>query len=466
MAQNPLRKIRLSSKLLDGLKESFWAKVGLIESLYLGVQFLGLSLNPVGWTKYWVLQTPDTFQYWDAGIYAQLSLIPACTAFYPFWPRLIQWLATPVNLAQSLRFAILFSEVLFLTSLPIALFTFERILRSKPIAFLAIFLYALGPNAIFHSIGYTESLFSFFSLFFVLSIHTLESSKKLGKLQSICLHCTLIITVILLGLTRPILIQSCFAISFSLCILWLFQSISKQSRDISLSRLSMAFPKVLPMALTIAIGNLLSYSVYGLYCLQTTGNFFTPFHAQVAWGRTLGLRPWLLLFPRTLLIDLYGLYGGLLLFAVIAWLLWSYYCGIKAPRLALPKRSWMYIFLIHPLLFIGLMGWLNHAFKQSIQSIRSRDITLQPQYLFRFSILYAIAFSGIHSVINFLVNTGNLYSTSRHFFGTPFACLGIGALLSFLAIPQLSRVTWFAAVVGVLLLAEQWMSFATDGWLG
>ena len=466
MAQNSIRKTSFSPKLLHKFKESFWAKVALIQSIYLCIQFLSLSLSSLGWTKYWVLQDPDNFQYWDARIYAQLSLAPACTAFYPLWPRLLQWLAVPVVLTQSLRFSILFSELIFLISLPIALFTFERILKSKAIAFLAVFLYALGPNAIFYSIGYTESLFGFLSLLFLLMIHALECSNKVDKFQTVCCYCILLLVVVLLSLTRPILIQSGFAIAFALSILWFFQALSQRSCTVSASHLSAISARVFSIVFTITIGNIAGYSIYGFYCLQSTGNFFTPFHAQIEWGRTFGFRPWLLIFPRTLLIDLHGLYTGLLLFAAIAWLLWAYYRGVKFPRLALPRQPWIYVFLIHPLLFLGLIGRLNRASKRLSQSVKPKDISLGSQYLFRFSILYAIAFSSIHSVINFLANTGNLYSTSRHFFGTPFAFIGIGALLTFLAIPQLNRTAWFVAIMGVLLLAEQWMSFTTDGWLG
>jgi hypothetical protein len=276
----------------------------------------------------------------------------------------------------------------------------------------------------------------------------------------------LLLIVILLSLGRPILIQSSFAIAFALVTLWLLRALSRRPLTFSLSHLLAIPSKVFVTAFTIAIGNIVGYSIYGFQCLQTTGSFLTPFQAQIEWGRTFGFRPWLLLLPRTLLIDLHGLYTGLLLLAVIAWLLWSYYQDIKTPRLALPKHSWMYLFLIHPFLFSGMAWWLNRASNRFSQWTRARDITFQPQYLFRFSILYAIAFSSIHSVINFLANTGNLYSTSRHFFGTPFAFIGIGALLTFLAIPQLNRIAWFVAIVGVLLLAEQWMSFTTDGWLG
>lgn len=466
MAQNPIWKLPTAAKPLDALKESFWAKVLLIAAIYVSIQVWVLNFQPEGWAKYWVLQPPASFQYWDAGIYAQLSLAPACTAFYPLWPRLIQGVAGPMSLTQALRFSMVGSEMLFLASLPIALFTFEKLLKHKSIAFLSVFLYALGPNAVFHSVGYTESLFSFLSLFFLLIIHILETLDKTDQLRIICLYGCLISLATLLSFTRPVLIQSCFAIAFTLFILWLFQVLSQQPHQFTLRHFQAIPSRVFSMAIAIGLGNIIGYSFYGVYCLRTTGNFFTPFHAQVEWGRTLGFRPWLLLLPRTLLIDLHGLYTGLLLFAAIAWLLWSYYRGIKTPRLTLPKHPWMYLLLIHPFIFSAVIAGLNGTSNRFVRLVKAKDITLRAPALLRFSILYAIAFSSVHSVINFLANTGNLYSTSRHFFGTPFAFLGIGALLSVVAIPQLIRLTWFIAIAGVILLAEQWVSFASDGWLG
>ncbi|HIK45817.1 MAG TPA: hypothetical protein IGR64_13175 [Leptolyngbyaceae cyanobacterium M65_K2018_010] len=84
----------------------------------------------------------------------------------------------------------------------------------------------------------------------------------------------------------------------------------------------------------------------------------------------------------------------------------------------------------------------------------------------QFTVLYAIAFSGIHSVINFLANSGYLYSTARHYFGSPYAFVGIGTILAALSIPQLNRLTWVIAAIGFLWLGEQWFHYGTDRWLG
>jgi hypothetical protein len=225
-------------------------------------------------------------------------------------------------------------------------------------------------------------------------------------------------------------------------------------------------PHLLVMSGVIVAGCVLGYSFYGVYCWQTTGNFFTPFYAQVEWGRKLGIRPWLLLFPRTLLIDLYGLYTPALVVTALLWLLGGPDRGSQPPQLSLPKPAWWYGFLVHPFVFTSLLVWLHRHAKRFIRIVRLPETTQRSTYLRRFTLLFAIAFSGVHSLINFWANTGHLYSTARHFFGTPFAYIGIGAILTALSVPELVRITWLIALAGLALLIEQWMSYASGGWLG
>lgn len=80
--------------------------------------------------------------------------------------------------------------------------------------------------------------------------------------------------------------------------------------------------------------------------------------------------------------------------------------------------------------------------------------------------LYAVGFSGIHSIINFLANSGYLYSTARHYFGSPFAFIAIGAMLKAFGHSRLNRVVWVLAAVGVLWLGEQWWHYGAGRWLG
>ena len=275
------------------LNASFWARVGVTAAVYLAMQWAILTIHPAGWAKYWVLQSPDTRQYWDAGIYAQLALTPACTAFYPLWPRVIHWLSLSTALMPTLRLAQLASASLFLLSLPIALFTFEKILKDRQIAFLSFFLYAVGPNAIFHSIGYTVSLFSLLRLLFLLTLVAIEepsvSSDKAAGWYGVLFALT-----VGLSLTRTILLQSGFAIAFTLgVLLGLRLILVKSSR--TLTSIGLVPTQFLSLAVVIGAGSLVGYGLYGFSCWQTVGDFWAPFHAQVDWGRTVGLRPWLLL---------------------------------------------------------------------------------------------------------------------------------------------------------------------------
>ena len=446
------------------LNASFWARVGVTAAVYLAVQWTILLLHPAGWAKYWVLQSPDTRQYWDAGIYAQLALTPACTAFYPLWPRLIHWLSLSTALVPTLRWAQLTSASLFLLSLPLALFTFEQLLKNRQIAFLSFFLYAVGPNAIFHSIGYTESLFSLLSLLFLLTLTAIEA-PSVGSSTAYGWYGMLFGLTVGLSLTRPILLQSGFAIAFTLSVLLGLRLILVKSSR-TLTSIGLVPTQFLSLAVVIGAGSLVGYGLYGFSCWQTVGDFWAPFHAQVDWGRTVGLRPWLLLLPRSLLIDLHGLYLPALMSVAVVGMLSVAARQRQYLVVILPRQVGWYLLLLHPLAFTGVLMGLARFRQAWVKVIKVSHLADWPRYLGRFSVLYAIAFAGVHSLINLLANSGNLYSTSRHFFGTPFAFVGIGAILSALSIPQLTRLGWGLAVVGVGLLAQQWVSYATDGWLG
>ncbi|WP_017298695.1 hypothetical protein [Nodosilinea nodulosa] len=436
----------------------FWLKVALIAGVYLLLQLLMLTGSGTGWQKFWVLQPVETFDYWDAIHYANLAVNPACGAFYPLWPALVRSLASPETAAQALRVGIPGSELIFLASLPLALLTFERIVGHRRLALLAFVLYTLGPNAVFQSIGYTESLFGLLSLLFLLCLHKAEQKQgRQGKM--LALYIAVFGLSTLLNLVRPALIQSWFAIAFTLGILWLIQHLTPSTQG----RREMG-SRPLILASLIGAGSLVGYSIFGLFCLRTTGNFFGPFQAQVEWGRTLAFRPWLLVLPRSLLFDLHGLYTPMLVFAALGWVLWGAYRQQQL-RLSLPKSPWLYIFLLHPLAFVLVMLGLGRFGQRWL-----KPLPVQPgavlQSVGRFSVLYAIAFSGVHSIINFLANSGYLYSTARHYFGTPYAFVAIGALLAAFALPQLNRLAWVAAAAGLLWLGEQWFYYGSGRWLG
>lgn len=441
----------------------FWQQIGLVAGLYLLLPVATLGLVNDGWAKYAVLLPPDVAQYWDAGIYAQLAIAPQCTAFYPLWPELLRWLGRPGTLTEALQWATAGSTVLFLAALPLARLTFEKIIRQPRLAFLAFFLYALGPNAIFHAIGYTESVFSVLSLGLLLTLTTIENRLRLGGVAAIALYSLLLGLTILMSLTRPILVPIWGAIAL-MSLLALMVRLPR--RRFAAGPSSLQSVKTLWSAGVIGVGSLLGYGIYGRVCWQTVGDFWAPFHAQVDWGRSLALRPGLLLLPRSLLIDLHGLYLPLLLMAAIGWLYWGITRSRPDLRLVLPRSPWFYTLLVHPFLFTA--GWvgLGHWGRSQVQG---RSLLVDPRwekYWGRFSVLFAIAFCGAHALINLLANSGHLYSTARHVFGTPFVFVGVGVLLAALNQPVLNRVTWGVGAIGVGLLAQQWWAFASNGWLG
>lgn len=441
---------------------TFWLKVALVAGVYLLLQAIVLLETGVGWQKFWVLQPVENFQYWDAVHYAALAVNPACGAFYPLWPALVRQIAAPMDIATAQSDMILGSELIFLGSLPLALFTFERIVRNRSLALLAFVLYALGPNAIFYAIGYTESLFSCLSLLFLLSLYTAEQpdfSEGYLRGRLLALYGAIFGLSVGLNLLRPALLQSWFAIAFSLTVLLLLRRLSTATvRDAGADR-------AIALSLLVGIGSAIGYGLYGLFCWKTVGSFWGPFQAQVEWGRSLAFRPWLLLLPRSLLMDLHALYLPALIFLALGWLLFGCYRQRQQVTLRLP-RPWLYLFLVHPLVFSGMMVVLSKFVKQwtTAVSIRSPEKVLNE--VVSFTVLYAIAFSGAHSIINFLVNSGYLYSTARHYFGSPYAFVGVGAVLAALAVPQLNRLTWVMAAFGLIWLGDQWLHYGTGQWLG
>ena len=262
----------------------------------------------------------------------------------------------------------------------------------------------------------------------------------------------------LMNLTRPALVQT-FAACFSvLALTWLrhrFFGDYAGARFISLVRSLSA----------ILIGAILGYGIYGVFCLQVVGDLLGPFHQQVAWGRTLAFRPWLLLTPRSLLIDLHGLYlPALLLFVVFSVGIASVR-GLSQMRFALPGSFSFWVTLIHP--FVSAMVcWYVRPWTSLSSKSHSVDVPNAFRRLSDPVFLYCLVFSGVHSLINLAANSGYLYSTSRHFFGSPFAFIALGVVVSSLSWRLLNKVLAWLIVSGVALLVVQWLNWAAGRWVG
>ncbi len=165
-------------------------------------------------------------------------------------------------------------------------------------------------------------------------------------------------------------------------------------------------------------------------------------------------------------MDIHALYTSILVFAVLGYLLYAIYRGWREIVINLPSKPWIYIFLFHPLLFIAILTGLSYFAKGWIKSIPIDNPRQVLNNWISFTVLYAVAFSGVHCIINFLANAGYLYSNARYYFGTPYAFVSIGVMLTSLSVPKLNRLMWVIAAVGVVWLGSQWFNYGSGGWLG
>ena len=434
---------------------AFAWQVGGVATLYLLVQAVVLSLAPAGWQKFFVLKGEGGFQYWDAIHYFHLAESPGCSAFFPLWPLLVRAVSGGNLASHGLVIQIVLSEVIFLFSLPLVLALFRKVIGEPKISFLMLLLYALGPNSIFYSIGYTESLFSLCACFLILCFSWVLAHGVIWK--RIVLLIALVTLSFFLNLIRPALVQTVVASSF--CAFFVLLP-SPGSADV-FRRLRVVAP---PLS-AILVGAALGYGSFGMYCLKVAGSIWEPFNQQVSWGRTLAFRPWLFVTPRSLLIDLHGLYAPALLLFVVALVAAMYLRGREKAVLSVPRNPAFLVTLIHPLFAI-----LSNGFAQHRSGVRYwshvLDVSSAWSKVANPVFLYCLAFSGVHSAINLAANSGYLYSTSRHFFASPFAFVAIGVVLAALSWSYIQKLLIGVWGVGMLLLAVQWFNWAGNRWVG
>ena len=382
-------------------------------------------------------------QYWDTANYVGLAHRFQVSPFYPLWPWMIQAIAGVTGM-DSYHIAIGTSELIFLASFPLCLWVFIELIQDKPIAVGCFLLYVLGPNAIFGGIGYTEAIFALLSLLFLLCL-----SRYLKSWNNIYLY-FIGPLVILMNLARPALIQTIFSLVVSLSVMIGLSKAGKLDMGGNLR-------KFFPLVIIISIAAIVGYSIYGWTCVSMGDSFFAPFHAQTTWGRKLQLRPLLLLLPRSLLIDLHSLYLPAAIWAVYVALI-GYEFKSQDKKLYFPiPQGWGMIALIHPMISV----FLHRKFK--LVEIQGRIIDSPA---FSLVGLYCFCFSAVHSLINFLANSGYLYSASRHYFGTPYAFVSIAYISLLFERRKLIRVFGAVLIAGVLLLGEQWHNYTKGSWLG
>ncbi|MEH2068456.1 MAG: mannosyltransferase family protein [Nostoc sp.] len=428
---------------------SFWKQILLALLFYIVCSSIGILVSPNGIAKL-AVQEGKEFQYWDAIHYVNLGLNPRCQAFYPLWSQ-INHLFVPENPVVGLRYAFILCNILFVLSLPIILFVLRKVIKSESLSFITLILYVLNPNSIFHSIGYTESLFSFWAIISVVA---------LLFPTSVLWNSILAVSVILMSVSRPSLVQLLFA-SFS-ALICVFLGSYLESETYSQIRQWKKY--IIPTGL-IAICAIVGYSIYGIYCLLSTGNFLAPFQAQIKWGRTLQLRPLFLLFPRSLLNDLHGLYFPFILL-LLAIILIYFHAKRKQISLYVPKHPLLWITLFYPpiaILIYFIRSWqLTKAGKITPQSVTPTIGQLQTNYVFFFSLFVCIANAGI----GFLAASGYLYSLARFVFATPFFFIAFGMLIDHLDTPKTREFLYGCILVSGLGLVEQWYRWGNNHWVG
>ncbi|MTJ47307.1 mannosyltransferase [Dolichospermum sp. UHCC 0259] len=385
-------------------------------------------------------QLPHTSYYWDIEHYANMALQNTCTAFYPLWSFIINWIFHPQNLDQFTYYFKITATAIFIISTPLVFWVFKKAFKNEYLALTITLAYTVNPMAIFRVIGYTESLFSFLGILFIWLL--LPENKLNEKIKLILL----LFIVILMALTRPVLIQMIVASLLSLSTIFLLTN--KFNKNYILT------------TIIISISAILGYSIYGVSCFELRGDFFAPFHDQKQWGKTLGLNLDLVFFPKSPLFDLLGLYLPVLILIisliVIYWKSKNY-----QPLIFVPKNFLWDILILYPpiLLLAYILNYLRGIKKKIIISKFANR--LKDNYIFWF----CMYFSTINSLLVFFTQN-RLASLARYIFAIPFFFLALGYLYCCFPGKRKYQTILVMSIISAIALVEQWINYGKDQWLG
>jgi hypothetical protein len=404
---------------------------------------------------------PHKSYYWDVEHYALMTIKPSCTAFYPLWPFLLRNIFHPQNIEQAAHYFLIVSSVIFFITNFLLFWVLKIALQRTYLAFWIMLAYTVNPMAIFRVIGYTESIFSLFS---TLLIWLCLLNNKINKNLKLCF---LFIITFFMSLTRPILIQISFATTLTLITIIGLEMLrinrySWQNLLINLQK----YRDDIKLTLTIWMGSLLGYCVYGSFCLKTRGNFFAPFDDQRFWGKSLGIHLELLLFPKSPLIDIIGLYLPLII--LLLSLTFTYYkFAQKQNIISVPNyRIWWSIFYLYPPMLILIYAY--NLIKLMKAKINFTTITL-PDYINNLAVNYifwfCIYFTASHSLIQFF-SYDRLLSLGRYIFATPFFFMALGYLYRCIPGKIKYQTLLFMTFISALMLVQQWINYGQDKWLG
>ncbi len=413
-------------------------------------------INPLIFTSFFS-NSPSKLFY-DIEHYSNLVIHPTCNAFYPLWPWLISIIGKPETVDDAAFYFRIVGSLLSLVSIPLFILLLKQDIKSYKIIFLVVALYAMNPLSVFRLIGYTESIFSFFSLIFLILLSNLELTTKIS-FKLIYILTPVFILSLLLSLTRPFLLQVTFSATFALISLLI---INRFKNNLDISR----YLKIYGLTtFIVCLGALFGYCIYGYYCLHSRGDFFAPFADQKNWGKKLGFYPQLFFIPLTL-ADFTSIY--LPPIALITACLICISNNIKKIVFIVPK-IWQWILLLaYPPAFIASYGLDLKKVNSSQNSEKLQEINLTEEsqnlsarYVFWFCIYFAV----IHSVI-IVFSDQKLTSLRRFIFGTPYFFVVIAYISNCFPTRKVTKLLLWLLGFSSIWLVQYWLDYANNVWIG
>jgi hypothetical protein len=475
-----------------GFQPPYWLMAVLITLSFGLCAAIGMVINPQSFYKFFFLPSVSPAldfnrlvsksYYWDVTAYGYMALKDMCLAFYPLWPWLIKNLFHPQSIDQAAWQFRLVATTLSLASIPLFLWILQQSLQRRLLVFLVALLYYVSPMSIFRFNGYTESLFAFLNL---LLLATLLPENRLNPGWKL-----VIVGLLggLLGTTRAVLVQNMFSAVAALVTVCSLAAL--QNPVISLPAIAHQakhrYGQLSQTTIVLSLSTLVGYSIYGGQCLRLRGDFFTPFKDQELWRKSLGLRPELLLFPKSFLIDLLGLYAPILLLLVAVWLVYHKITH-QTPLMLVPRSPWWGFLAIYPPLWMVVYiattfrlkmkqaeQFRDHstefklnaraiAYTNGLTKLQSTEFThtLSASYVFWFCIYMSLS----HAAIVFFTQD-RMISLGRYIFAEPFFFIAIGYLCRCIPSRQPDAILLWLAAISACYLVLQWVNYGHNAFLG
>jgi hypothetical protein len=452
--------------------KSIWFNVAIAYGLLISCATIGMIVCPRSFEKFFStaqiagIAASGRNYYWDVEHYAAMTISTACNAFYPLWPWLIKNLFHPQTMVESANELKVVGIGIFILDIPLFCILIDRILKCSKTTLSILLAFAISPAGFMRIMGYTESIYCLFAIFFIWNIYSIQSERNDNKSH----YMFVVAITIVMSLTRPSLIQiigSAFATLATLSILKL-----QSSTENVLSSIFDQFKTEIKLSLSISIAAIIGYSIYGYTCWQLRGDFLAPFHDQSNWGRKLGFYPDLL-FVRTSMFEAMALYLPSIIFATsLAFV--KLKDKFQLVLNTIPQSIFGDIWLLYPAIFIpativrlkSKYQYLKQQWYQpQFSSIVNIDLCLESNYLFWFSTYFSL----ITSIGIFLLPARsplpNLGSLDRQIFAIPFFYVSLGYLCTSLNSNKVFRTVYFWILISIVATIEQWIKYGNDLWI-